>query len=72
MDTIYIGPHAWEKVSGAEVQRELRVEDSEAYPGQLQLGTFTYETGDQMGAAFLDRKQAAELRDALNAFLGEA
>lgn len=69
MDTTYIGPHQWERPDGREVRREFRIEDSEAYPGLLDLHTVNYANGDDMGTAHLDREQATKLRDTLNEFL---
>lgn len=72
MDTKYIGPHKWERTDGKEVGREFRIESSEAYPEMLDIGTFSYKTGDCLGTAYLGREDVVKFRDALNEWLGES
>lgn len=70
--TAYIGhPLRYEASSGRTAKVELRVEPSEAYDGHLSLGTYGYNSGNEMGTVTLSRADAIELRAALNEWLGD-
>jgi hypothetical protein len=70
--TKYIGPFQSENTStGREMQTELQVEPSEAYPGLLDVGVFNYNTGSGVRTLYLDKAKAEGLRDALDAYLND-
>lgn len=70
MDTRYIGPFPSENgQTGREMRTELRVEPSEGYPGQLDVGVYRWVDGECIRTLHLDRTNAALLRDALDEYI---
>jgi hypothetical protein len=68
MDTVYINPLKLTREGGRPQRAEFRIEDSEAWPGRLDLGV-GYNTGVEHVVLTAAAEQVAELRDALTAWL---
>lgn len=72
MRTAYIGPLTGElNDQTASRTVELRVEDSEAFPGQLAISVNSHKSGKEFVLAHLSLEQAIELAHAIDTWRTE-